>query len=124
LKKILIVAKDNNTREFLSQALAYSGFCVIGASDRVGGLYKLGICQPHLVLLEIGDWDTLERFRRLSDVPIVALTPNDDESGIESLNRGADLFVTLPPSFGELLARIRSLLRRYESTAMGIGQKY
>jgi DNA-binding response OmpR family regulator len=124
LKKILIVAKDNNTREFLAQALAYNGFRVIGAGDAVGGLYKLGICQPHLVILEIGDWATLERFRRLSDVPIIALTPNDDELGVESLDRGADLYVTLPPNFGELVARIRALLRRHESTVVGIGQKY
>jgi DNA-binding response OmpR family regulator len=124
LKKILIVVKNDNTREFLMQALTYNGFRVLAAKDGAGGLYKLGVCQPHLVILEIGDWDTLDRFRNLTAAPIIALTPDDDESGVESLDRGADFFVTQPPSFGELAARIRALLRRYETGALLIGGEY
>jgi DNA-binding response OmpR family regulator len=104
--------------------LACGNFQVCGASDGVGGLYKLGICQPHLVILEIEDWSALERFRRLSSVPIIALTPDDGRSGVESLDRGADLFVTLLPSCAELVARVRALLRRHERTAVGIGPEY
>ena len=79
------------------------------AADSVGGLFQFGLVRPHLVILDVDEWETLDRLRALSSVPIIALTP--DNSSAESLNHGADFFVVKPPSLGELGAKVRASLR-------------
>ncbi len=82
------------------------------ASDGVGGLFQLGLRQPHLIVLDLSGWETLQRIRTLSDIPIIVLIEGTLEAGIESLDRGADFFLVKPPSVSELEARVRALLRR------------
>lgn len=111
-KRILIVGGSPDVREQLSQALAGRGLCIYTAADSVGGLFQFGLVCPHLVILDIDEWETLQRLRALSSVPIIALTPDDWRLGTESLQRGADFFVPKPPSLGELGAKVRASLRR------------
>ena len=111
-KRILFVVRDRAVREHLAQAFRRRGFCVVTASDGVAGLFQLGLCQPHLIVLDIRGWEVLQRIRSLSDIPIIVLVDDAPEAKIQSLDQGADFFVVKPPSVGELDARVRVLLRR------------
>ena len=92
---------------------------MITASDGVGGLFQLGLRQPHLVVLDVNGWETLQRIRTLSDIPIIALVEDRPEARVESLDRGADYFLVKPPSLGELDARARALLRKESAMRSG-----
>ena len=98
--------------EHLAQAFRRRGFCVVAAWDGVAGLFQLGLCQPHLIVLDTNGWEVLQRIRRLSDIPVIVLVEDTPEAKIQSLDQGADFFVVKPPSLGELEARVRVLLRR------------
>jgi DNA-binding response OmpR family regulator len=75
-------------------------------------LFNVGLVQPDLVILDATDWETLQRIRRLSPVPIIVLVEDEQKVRVESLNRGADYFVIKPPDLGELDAKMRVLFRR------------
>ena len=111
-RRILFVVRDRAVREHLAQAFRRRGFCVFTASDGVAGLFQLGLCQPHLIVLDTSGWEVLQRIRRLSGIPVIVLVDDTPEAKIQSLDQGADSFVVKPPSVGELDARVRVLLRR------------
>lgn len=121
--KILIVDDDASTHERLVQEFSCSGFQVFSSSDGTSALFQFGIVQPNVIILstslpEMDGWETLQRVRQLSNVPVIALVASDDEQAkIESLRRGADQFMTKPLSTRELYARICALLRRAQHTA-------
>jgi DNA-binding response OmpR family regulator len=111
-KSVLIVVRDRDMRELLARTFAGHGFRALTASDGVGGLFQVGLAQPDLVVLDINGWETLRRIRTLSSVPIIVLVEDEPRARIESLNQGADYFVTKPPSLREVEAKARALLRR------------
>lgn len=111
-KRVLIVAGDRDTRELLAQVFSGHGFRALTAFDGVSGLFQVGLVQPDLVVLDINGWDTLRRIRALSGVPIIALVEDEPRSRIESLDEGADYFVTKPLRLWEVEAKARALLRR------------
>jgi len=110
--RVLVVVGDRDTRELLAQAFAGHGFRALTASDGVSGLFQVGLVQPDLVVLDMNGWDTLRRMRNLSSVPIIVLVEDEPRARIESLDQGADYFVTKPPSLREVEAKARALLRR------------
>ena len=118
-KRVLFVVRDRAMREHLAQTFCGRGFRVSTASDGVGGLFQLGLRQPHLIVLDANGWETLQRIRALSDIPIIALIEDRPEARIECLDRGADYFLVKPPSMGELDARVRALLRDQHSVRSG-----
>ena len=118
-KRILFVVRDRAMREHLAQTFCDRGFRVITASDGVGGLFQLGLRQPHLIVLDVNGWETLQRIRTLSDIPIIVLIEDTPEARVECLDRGADYFLVKPPSMGELEARARVLLRKESATRSG-----
>jgi DNA-binding response OmpR family regulator len=112
-KRILIVVCDRVLRELLVQTFADRGFRIVAASDGVSGLFQFGLAQPDLVVLDADGWETLKRIRALSTVPIIVLIEDDPQARIESLDQGADFFVTKPPSLRELEAKVRVLFRSW-----------
>ena len=73
--------------------------------------------QPDLVVLDMDlvdavGLDVLATIRALSDVPVIALTANDEQDRVEALRAGADDCVSKPPPQAELEARIEALMRR------------
>ena len=118
-KRVLFVVRDRAMREHLAQIFGGRGFRVSTASDGVGGLFQLGLRQPHLIVLDVNGWETLQRIRTLSDIPIIALIEDRPETRIECLDRGADYFLVKPPSVGELDARVRVLLRKHRDLRSG-----
>ena len=91
-KRILFVVRDRAMREHLAQTFCGRGFRVITASDGVGGLFQFGLRQPHLVVLDVNGWETLQRIRTLSDIPVIVLVEDTPEARIECLDRGPTIF--------------------------------
>jgi DNA-binding response OmpR family regulator len=112
VKTVLVVVRDRELGELLAQTFVDHGFRARSASDVVSGLFQFGLVQPDLVVLDTNGTDVLKRLRALSNVPIIVLVEDDPRIGIESLNQGADYYVTEPPNLMELLAKARALFRR------------
>jgi DNA-binding response OmpR family regulator len=116
--RILVVDDDDTTRELLRSMLERSGHEVREAPDGRAGLRDLYAAAPDLVILdvdmpELDGWQTLERIRDLSDVPVLMLTVREAElERVRGLKGGADDYVVKPFGHQELTARVQALLRR------------
>ena len=116
--RILVVDDDDDIRSLLRELLERAGYDVVDASDGRGGLQLLYEARPDLVILdvsmpELDGWQTLDRLRDLSDVPVLMLTARTAElEKVRALKAGADDYVTKPFGRQELLARTEALLRR------------
>lgn len=119
--RALIVDDEVAIRRFLRVALDGEGFVVLEASTGKDALMALVKERPNLVLLDLGlpDIDGVEVTRRLrewSQVPVLILSVREQEADkIAALDAGADDYLTKPFGVGELLARIRTILRRQTS---------
>ena len=115
---ILIVEDDDTVREALSAGLESEGYEVILSDNGLDGLEQAKEEGPDLILLdlmlpEMDGLSVCRALRRNSNVPIIMLTARGTEMDkIVGLETSADDYVVKPFSLGELLARIRSLLRR------------
>lgn len=116
--KVLIVDDEIAIQRFLRVALNGQGFIVSVASTGQGALETLAIERPDLMILDLGlpDMDGVEVTRRLrewSKVPLIILSVREQEvDKIAALDAGADDYLTKPFGMGELLARIRTVMRR------------
>ncbi|OPX90044.1 MAG: Response regulator MprA [Pelotomaculum sp. PtaB.Bin104] len=119
--KILVVDDDKKITALLRRSLVFEGYEVMAAESGEEGLAIAVSWQPDLVVLDVlmpgmDGWETCRRLRTLSDLPILMLTAKDDVSDrVRGLDLGADDYLVKPFALEELLARIRSLLRRKRS---------
>lgn len=115
--RILVIDDENAIRRFLNIALSSGGFDVIEAGRGRLGIELAATTAPDAVVLDLGlpdmdGKDVIAAIREWSRVPILILSVRDAESEkIAALDLGADDFVTKPFATGELLARLRALLR-------------
>lgn len=116
---LLIVEDERKTLAYLCQGLGENGFSVDVAETGAAGLRRLATRQYDLILLDVmlpeGDgWFVLEQLRRGGDqTPVLFLTARDAvRDRVKGLTLGADDYLIKPFAFSELLARIRSVLRR------------
>jgi DNA-binding response OmpR family regulator len=115
-KKILVVGDDHRTQDELSHLLSNGRFQILSATNGRDALFHFNTAQPDLIILDINGWETIQQIREMSCVPIIALGSSDDpEALIDTLDHGADYFLTKPFGRQELCARIRALLRRTKS---------
>lgn len=120
---ILVVEDEQEIRRFIAQTLERAGYSVSGAGGVEQALAGAVANRPDLVLLDLGlpDGDGAEFVRRVRDwsrMPVLVLSARSDEADkIRALDAGADDYLTKPFSVGELLARVRALLRRAEAGA-------
>lgn len=116
--RVLIVDDEIAIRRFLRVALNGQGFLVSEAATGQQALQSLVVEHPDLLILDLGlpDLDGVEVTRRLrewSQMPIIILSVREQESDkIAALDAGADDYLTKPFGLGELLARIRVVMRR------------
>ena len=116
--RVLVVDDDEDIRVLLRELLQRAGFDVLEEANGRAALRTFHAARPDLVLLdvampELSGWETLERIRELSDVPVLMVTAKDAEADrVRGLRSGADDYVTKPFARDELLARVEALLRR------------
>src|SRR3972149_3389758 len=121
--KVLIVDDEPDVIEVVNLCfnLRWPDADVVSAGNGEDGLRLGGGEEPGPILLDIMLPDTdgfqlCQEIRRFSDVPIVMLTARAGEvDKVRGLEMGADDYITKPFSHLELLARVRAVLRRYES---------
>jgi two-component system KDP operon response regulator KdpE len=124
-RKILVIDDDRDLLDLMDLLLSRVGAHVLTARDARQGLRQFYNHRPDLVILDLmmpgmDGWEACERFRELSDVPILMLTALDQDGDmVRGLNCGADDFVTKPFASQVLLARARALLRRAELSVPG-----
>ena len=121
-KRILVVDDEIRYQRLLDANLQTDGYEIITASNGVEAI-ELFSSQPFdLILLdvmmpELDGFQTCQRIREYSNVPIIMLTAKGDEKDrVRGLDLGADDYLAKPFSATELLARVRAVLRRAEVT--------
>lgn len=124
--KILIIDDEIHIVELIRFNLETSGYEVDIAYDGLDGYLKIKENAPHLVLLDwmlpnISGMEVLKKIKNdqeLKETPVIMLTAkNMERDKVKGLEEGADDYITKPFGIKELLARINSVLRRYNITA-------
>ena len=128
-KKVLVVDDDEVLVRLIAQVLSQKGYEVLKASNGQEALRLLFDQRPDLVILDVvmprmDGWQTLDRIRDISDVPIIMLTGNQtaEDDIVRGLDYGADDYLIKPVGNKELIARMRAVLRRTESLSYGVGK--
>ena len=117
--RVLVVDDEQNIADVIAMALKYQGFAVQTAATGKEALDGVAAFRPHLMVLDVmlpdmEGFDVAERLgAQRARVPILFLTARDaTEDKVRGLTMGGDDYVTKPFSLEELVARIRTILRR------------
>ena len=119
IMKILIVEDEPKTGDYLQQGLSEAGYTADLARNGADGLHMALLEEYDLVILDVmlpalDGWQVLETMRHGGrEMPVLFLTARDQvEDRVKGLELGADDYLVKPFAFAELLARVRTLLRR------------
>jgi two-component system, OmpR family, response regulator len=116
--RILVVEDEPRLLHNLAKALREEGYAVDTADNGEDGLFKAETYNYDAVVLDImlpqlDGWGMLERLRKNKKTPVLMLTARDAHADrIRGLDNGADDYLVKPFDLGEMLARIRALIRR------------
>ncbi len=120
--KLLIIEDEPKTGEYLRQGLQEAGFAVELASNGTDGLHLASEGDHDLLILDVmlpglNGWQVLQQLREQGrQMPVLFLSARDQvEDRVRGLELGADDYLVKPFSFAELLARVRTILRRGRS---------
>ena len=119
--RILVVDDELNIVKFLRANLEAKNYVVLAAMDGAEALQTFEMELPDLVILDImmpkiDGFEVCRRLREWSQIPIIMLSARGDESDkVKCLDLGADDYITKPFGKGELIARVRAVLRRTEA---------
>ncbi|MGY3255376.1 heavy metal response regulator transcription factor [Pseudomonas chlororaphis] len=119
--RILVVEDERKTADYLHQGLTESGYVVDRATTGVDGLYLIEQQNYELVILDVNlpekdGWQVLEDMRKDSNARVMMLSARGRLADkVKGLDLGADDYLVKPFEFPELLARVRTLLRRSEN---------
>jgi two-component system alkaline phosphatase synthesis response regulator PhoP len=118
MTSILIIEDEPALVRLTRDYLVRSSYKVVTAGDATSGLQRIRADRPDLVVLDLGlpdrdGLDVIREVRRSSNLPIIILTARGNETDrIVGLELGADDYMVKPFSPGELVARVRAVLRR------------
>lgn len=116
--KILVIEDEPKAREYMRSGLTESGYVVDVAANGQEGLFMAQEHHYDLILLDVmmprmNGWEVMVQLDEQFDTPVIFLTAKGTvEDKIKGLELGADDYLVKPFSFAELLARIRTALRR------------
>ena len=116
--RVLVVDDEPMVRDVLSRYLERNGFEVDAAADGEGALAAFDARRPDLVLLDlmlprVDGFEVFRRIRARADSPVIMITARGETTDrIVGLDVGADDYISKPFSPGEVVARVRSVLRR------------
>jgi len=116
--RILVVEDEVKTADYLSKGLSESGYRVDVALNGLDGQHLVQEHEFDLIILDVmlpglDGWQLLQIIRRKLQTPVLFLTARDAvEDRVKGLELGADDYLVKPFSYAELLARVRTLLRR------------
>jgi two-component system KDP operon response regulator KdpE len=119
--KLLLIDDDVTLIKALEIYLVRAGYIVTMANNGAEGLKQLYAQRPDMVILDVmmpqmDGWETCQRIREMSTVPVIMLTARGQESDrVMGLKMGADDYVAKPFSLKELEARIEAILRRTQA---------
>jgi len=120
-KKVLIIDDDPGFLRLVEQILTQKEYEMLKAINGQEGLKLLFVHKPDIVLLDVvmsgmDGWQTCNRIRDISDIPIIMLTgkQTSEEDIARGLDYGADDYLIKPVGPKELVARVRAVLRRAE----------
>jgi two-component system KDP operon response regulator KdpE len=119
-RRILIVDDEPDIRRFLRASLKLYQYEILEAATGKDAIQMVDDHRPDLIILDLGlpDLDGVEvtrQVRQTSHIPIIILSVrNSENEKIEALDAGAEDYLTKPFGMGELLARVRVVLRRSE----------
>ena len=119
--RILLVDDDPNIRQLVNLYLVKEGFEVEMADRGDTALQQFRQSPPSLMLLDVmlpgmDGWQVLRETRKTSNVPIIMLTAKDETfDKVLGLELGADDYIAKPFDMKELVARIKAVVRRYQS---------
>ena len=117
-EKILVVDDIEDIRSLLQEALQASGYHTLEAADGREALSMIEAESPDLVILDIAmpvmsGFQVLRQLRKNSDIPVIMLSARTDTvDKVESLELGADDYITKPFEIAEMTARVEAVLRR------------
>ena len=115
---ILLVEDEPKAGDYLRRGLTESGFVVDWVQTGPDGLHHASTEQYDLIVLDVmlpgmDGWQVLQQLRKTRDTPVLFLTARDEvEDRVKGLELGADDYLVKPFAFTELMARVRTLLRR------------
>lgn len=121
---VLIVDDDINICELIRLCLEKEGYNTMIATDGIKAVELFKSKAPTLVLLDImmpkvDGWEVCKEIRRVSNIPIIMLTAKSDTfDKVLGLELGADDYMVKPFESKELIARIKAVLRRYDTPAV------
>ncbi len=116
--RILVVEDEPKAADYLRKGLGESGYLVEVAHNGLDGQFLSQESDFDLIILDVmlpglDGWQLLRSIRRKSAVPVLFLTARDSvDDRVKGLELGADDYLVKPFSYAELLARVRTLLRR------------
>lgn len=115
---VLIVEDEPEIRRFVRHALVAEDMQVFEAATLQRGVIEAGMRKPDLIIVDLGlpdgdGTDLVRRLRTWTQVPVLILSARGEEAQkIAALDAGADDYLTKPFGVGEMLARVRALMRR------------
>ena len=116
--RVLVVDDEASITDFIARGLRHEGFDVATAADGRAGLASVDKFKPHLVILDLmmprmDGWELCKQLSGDKGRGIIILSARDETSDrIQGLELGADDYLVKPFEFGELLARVRAVMRR------------
>ncbi len=119
--QVLLVDDDQALLSMLREQLEAAGYEVFAVTSGREALREFYERRPDIVILdtrmaEMDGFTLIERIREVSDVPVIVLSAyGDEEDVVRALDLGADDYILKPYRLNELLARIRSALRRFKA---------
>lgn len=116
--RVLVIDDEPQIRRVLRTGLERGGYTVVSAANGEEGLDMASLHPPDIVILDLAmpgsdGYVVCEELRKWTQIPIIVLSVRgDEEDKIKALDLGADDYLTKPFGVGELLARMRAVIRR------------